>query len=178
MTTNSDPLANRLGALALRITDRMHAAVSADGRSLSSATALSALDRFLDGPSIDRLSSVLGLSSSATVRLVDRLVADGLVARASTADGRVSVVELTSAGRQEAGRIVAGRAELLDDVLAPLSAEERAILHELVDKVLVGLIRGPAVGAWMCRLCDTPTCGAVPGQPCPLTIAALEDPPS
>lgn len=178
MTTSSDPLANRLGALALRITDRMHAAVAADGRSLSSATALSALDRFLDSPSIDQLSSVLGLSSSATVRLVDRLVADGLVVRASTADGRVSVVELTSAGRQEAGRIVAARAELLDDVLAPLSTEERAILHELVEKVLIGLIRGPTASAWMCRLCDTPACGAPPGQPCPVTIAALEDPPS
>lgn len=178
MTTNSDPLANRLGALALRITDRMQVAVSVDGRSLSSATALSALDRFLDDPSVDQLSRVLGLSSSATVRLVDRLVADGLVVRASTADGRVSVVELTSAGRREAGRIVAARAELLHDVLTPLSSEERATLHELVEKVLIGLIRGPTVAAWMCRLCDTPTCGAAPGQPCPITVAALEGPPS
>ena len=175
MTTSSDPLANRLGALALRITDRMHVAVGSGGRSLSSATALSALHRFLDRPSIDQLSSVLGLSSSATVRLVDGLVADGLATRASSKDGRVSVVKLTTAGRRQARRIVAARAAVLEDVLTPLSARERATLHELVEKVLIGLVRGPATKGWMCRLCDTRTCGAEPGQPCPITTSALTE---
>lgn len=156
----------------------MQAAISTDGRSLSSATALSALDRFLDAPSIDQLSSVLGLSSSATVRLVDRLVAEGYATRASTSDGRVSVVELTRAGRGEATRIVAARADLLEDIVAPLSTTERAALGELVETLLIGLIRGPAAKAWMCRLCDTQACGARPGQPCPVTIAALVEPPS
>jgi DNA-binding MarR family transcriptional regulator len=178
LTTNSEPLANRLGALALRITDRMHAAVSSDSRSLSSATALSALDRFLDAPSIDQLSSVLGLSSSATVRLVDRLVADGYATRASTTDGRVSVVELTGAGRRAAARIVAARADLLEGIVASLSVDERTALHELVETLLVELIRGPATKAWMCRLCDTQACGAPPGQPCPVTVAALVERPS
>ncbi len=93
--------------------------------------------------------------------------------RASTTDGRVSVVKLTSPGRREARRIVAARAELLEDVLAPLSAHERATFHELVEKVLIGLVRGPETKGWMCRLCDTRTCGAEPGQPCPITVLAL-----
>ena len=47
--------------------------------------------------------------------------------------------------------------------------------------VLVGpalLVRGPAAKGWVCRLCDTQACGARPGQPCPVTIAALVKPPS
>jgi MarR family transcriptional repressor of emrRAB len=174
LTTTFDAGANRLGALALRLTDRLDAALRKPGdRSLSAATALSALSCFLDAPSIDRLSQVLGLSSSATVRLVDGLEEAGLAARAPGDDGRVSVVTLTAAGRRRARRIVATRAAVLADALAPLTPRERATFEHLVDKILIGLVRTPATTGWMCRLCDTGTCGAPRGRPCPVTETAL-----
>jgi DNA-binding MarR family transcriptional regulator len=175
LTTSFDTGANRFGALALRVTDHLQVALrESGGRSESSAAALSAIHNFLDAPSIDQLSRVLGLTSSATVRLVDGLVAEGLAIRApGPGDARVSAVRLTPAGRHKARRIVAARAGVLADALAPLSARERAVFCTLVDKILVGLIRRPTDRGWMCRLCDTGTCGAARGEPCPLTRTAL-----
>lgn len=94
LTTNSDELANRLGALAGRLGGLIETAVTEAGAvSLSAATAVSALDRFLDRPSIGQLGDVLGLSSSATLRLVDRLVAEELVRRSpGEADARQSTL--------------------------------------------------------------------------------------
>ena len=168
--------ANRLGALALRLTDRMQLAVTEGGaRSPSAAAALSALERFFTGaPSIDDVRRVLGLTSSGAVRLVDTLEADGLVRRGRGADGRVSTVTLTARGRREARAVVDARATVLADALAPLTAEERAALAPIVDKVLVGLVRGPRPPAAMCRLCATEVCGAARGEPCEITRTALD----
>ena len=75
MSAGFGATANRLGALALRLSDRMQMAVTADGvRSLSAATALSVLDRWFGAPpSVDALRRVLGLTPSGGVRLVDVL---------------------------------------------------------------------------------------------------------
>jgi DNA-binding MarR family transcriptional regulator len=174
-TPTFDRGANRLGALALRLTDRMHMAVTAEGaRSLSAATALSAIERFfVDGPSIDDLRRVLGLTSSGAVRLVDGLEADGLVRRRRGVDGRVSIVTLTAKGRRTARSVVDARAAVLTEALAPLTAAERAVLDPIVDKVLVGLVRGARPAAAMCRLCATEACGAARGEPCEITRTAL-----
>ena len=150
------------------------AVVAAGARSVSAATVLSALDRFLDRPSIDALRQVLGLSSSGLVRLVDSLEADGLVARRAGTDTRVTVVILTPRGRRIAKAVVAARAEVLADVLSPLDAAERTALDPILDKVLIGLVQGPRPGPAMCRLCDTEMCGAVRGRPCPITLTALD----
>src|SRR5256885_16571596 len=69
---------NLLGTLGLAIADRMRDGLTgATDTADTDATALSALDQFLDGATIDLLRQVLGLTSSGTVRLVDRLVAAG-----------------------------------------------------------------------------------------------------
>jgi DNA-binding MarR family transcriptional regulator len=176
LTDGFDAGANRLGALALRIADRMDTALTGGGaRSASSATALSAIYNFLDSPSIDQLSRVLGLTSSATVRLVDGLAADGLATRMGGSDGRVTVIELTPAGRRKAKAMVAARAGVLVDALAPLSARDRAAFERMLDQLLIGLIPKPTGKGWMCRLCDTGVCGAERGEPCPLTQAAFAE---
>src|SRR5205085_805848 len=92
-----DRTANLLGALSLAIADRTGPA--------NDAAALSALLHFLESPSIDLLRRVLGLTSSGTVRLVDRLEGDGLVRRRGGGDGRVTVIELTAAGRRAAEQV-------------------------------------------------------------------------
>ncbi len=71
------------------LADRINAttkAVAALGP--SAPAALAALHEFLDGGSVTRLSSVLGLTHSGTVRLVDRLELEGLVERIGAKDAR------------------------------------------------------------------------------------------
>jgi DNA-binding MarR family transcriptional regulator len=167
--------ANRLGTLALRLSDRMEMAVTADGvHSLSAATALSVLDRWFGAPpSVDTLRRALGLTPSGGVRLVDVLERDGLVTRRPGIDARVRTVALTAKGRRNARAAVTARHELLDEVLAPLDAAERAALATIVDKLLTRLVLAPRPDAAMCRLCDTEACGGQRDQPCPITLAAL-----
>src|SRR3954469_8866919 len=102
--------ANALGALSLAITDRMNAAVEAVAALGPSApAALAALHEFLDGGSVTQLSLVLGLSHSGTVRLVDRLEAEGFIERVAAQDGRAVSVVLTRGGRRLALQILQAR---------------------------------------------------------------------
>ncbi|MBX6357390.1 MAG: winged helix DNA-binding protein [Micromonosporaceae bacterium] len=165
--------ANLLGALATVVADRTSEAVSrAAGLSETAATALSALHHFLDRPSIDLLRQVLGLTSSGTVRLVDRLVEAGYVTREPGTDGRSTAVVLTEAGRQAADRVSRARAAVLGDALARLSPADRQTLGRIMGELLTGFIRGPGATKWLCRLCDTGACGRDEGR-CPVANAAL-----
>jgi DNA-binding MarR family transcriptional regulator len=169
-----DRTGNLLGALALVIADRTADAVDeAAGSSKSAAAALSAMLHFLDSPSVDLLRQVLGLTSSGTVRLVDRLEKAGLVRRGSGRDGRSTSVTLTAPGRRAAQRISTARADVLNDSLGVLSAAERQEFEALMGKVLAGLIRGPGAVRWLCRMCDTTACGRDEGQ-CPVANAVQE----
>jgi len=162
-----DQTANLLGALSLVIADRMADAMTeAGGRPSSGAAALSALLHFLDRPTVDLLRQVLGLTSSGTVRLIDKMAESGYVQRGPGDDGRSTSVSLTSAGQAAAERVAAARAGVLLDALDALSPEEREALGQLMSKLLAGLIRGPGAVRWMCRLCDTGVCrGTVGGCP-------------
>jgi DNA-binding MarR family transcriptional regulator len=162
-----DRAANVVGALSLIVADQMADAVGeAAGRSESAAAALSALLHFLDRPTIDLLRQVLGLTSSGTVRLVDRLEESGFVRRDAGADGRSTSVVLTEAGRAAATRVATARSEVLLRSLGVLSDAERVVFEELASKVLVGMMRGPGATRWMCRLCDVGVCrGAQGGGP-------------
>jgi DNA-binding MarR family transcriptional regulator len=170
--------ANLLGALALAVSDRV-SEMMADrpGYSQTAAAALSALDQFLDRPSVDQLSRVVGLTQSGGVRLVDRLEFDGLVRRGATADGRLTTVSLTAAGRRVARRLVRSRLETLDGFLAPLTPEEQDEFAALAGRVLVGMIRAPGARRWICRLCDLPACGRPIGQ-CPIEQHTRPEEPS
>ena len=98
----------------------------ARSRSESAAAALSALLHFLGRPSVDQLRQVLGLTSSGTVRLLDRLAESGYVRREPGADGGSTSIGLTDAGRQAAVRVSRARAAVVEDALAVLSPAERA----------------------------------------------------
>jgi DNA-binding MarR family transcriptional regulator len=169
-----DRAANLLGALSLVIADRTADAMAdAGGRPESAAAALSALLHFLDRPSVDLLRQVLGLTSSGTVRLLDRLAEAGYVVRGPGTDGRSASISLTESGRAAAQQVAAARIDVLDGALSALSADERADFGRLAGKVLAGLIRGPGATRWMCRLCDTGTCRGTAGG-CPVGNAARE----
>lgn len=167
-----DRAGNLLGALALVLDDRMGEAIEDTAhQSMTTATALSALHHFLDAPSVDLLRQVLGLTSSGTVRLVDRLEQAGYVRRRPGPDGRTTSVALTASGRRGAARVTAARAEVLDSALSVLSAAERRAFEASLGRVLVGLMRGPGATRWMCRLCDTGACGRAAGR-CPVANEA------
>ncbi len=169
-----DRPANLLGALALIVSDQMaDATAAAAGRSDSAPAALAALLHFLDRPSVDLLRQVLGLTSSGTVRLLDRLEESGYIRREEGADRRSTATVLTARGEAAAQEVCQARAEVLDRALAALSPAERITFDELVGKMLVGMMRAPGAVRWGCRLCDTGICRGAPGG-CPVGNAARQ----
>ncbi len=170
--------ANALGALSLVVADRMNAAVeSVAGLGPSAPAALAALHEFLDGGSVTQLSSVLGLTHSGAVRLVDRLADEGLVERVGARDGRAVSVVLTRSGRGVAERILRARHESVTSALSALTSDEVDNLVATVDSMLttVTLARAKERSAhtpsrhqpWLCRLCDFAACGRNEGN-CPV----------
>jgi DNA-binding MarR family transcriptional regulator len=166
-----DQPANLLGALALAISDRQAEAVVRVAGDASSAAALNALQEFLEAPSVDLLRQVLGLTHSGTVRLLDRLEAQGLVARGPGPDARTASVRLTRKGGAAARRVSAARAAVLEQALAGLDDRQRAALGQAFGEVLTQLIREPGATRWTCRLCDTKACGR-PEDRCPVANEA------
>lgn len=163
------------------VTDRMNAAVEAIAALGPSApAALTALHEFLDGGSVTQLSSVLGLTHSGTVRLVDRLAAEGLVNRVAAQDGRAVSVVLTRSGRRMALRIRQVRETSLTSALSALTSDEVDNLAAALDTMLttVTLARAEQRSAhshdrpqpWLCRLCDFAACGRREGN-CPVDNA-------
>jgi MarR family transcriptional repressor of emrRAB len=164
--------ANLLGAVSLAVTDRIRAAAERGAAQGGSApAALISLAGYLDGSPIDAVRSPLGLTHSATVRLVDRLVGAGLARRREGTDRRSVGVELTPAGHAAAAEAVKARGEALGEALAGLDPEERAELARLHAKVLGTLTDGRATAGHICRLCDSHACGHHEGR-CPVTQAA------
>ena len=151
--------ANLVGALALAVSDRMSETfIAADERGVTATAALIHM-RLRPGQNIDFLSRLLDISHPATVRLVDRLEAEGLVERrAGRDDARSRTLSLTRSGQRAAVAALKARLELLEDVLAPLSPTERRQLERLVEKLLAALVESRWDSRHTCRLCDYATC--------------------
>ncbi|RMI33430.1 MarR family transcriptional regulator [Nocardia stercoris] len=149
----------------------------------SAPAALTALHEFLDGGSVTQLSSVLGLTHSGTVRLVDRLAVEGLVERVGAQDGRAVSVVLTESGRGMAERILRARETSLTNALSALSADQIDTLAAALDAMLTTVTHARAeeraVGTrarpqpWLCRLCDFAACGRSEGN-CPVNNATTD----
>lgn len=172
---------NLLGAFGLAVGDRIRGVTEhAGGHGAAAPAALTALHQFLSGGSIEDLRDVVGLSHSGTVRLVDRLEADGLVERRHGADGRAVSLRLTRAGRRRSQRIQAARAQALEAIVDTLSDVERSQLESVLERLLATLTEqrvearlagAPPTGGWLCRLCDLGACGRDEGR-CPTAAAA------
>ena len=163
---------NLLGALALAGAERVGgAAEAATGRPPSDTAALVALATALNGASQDVLGRVLGLTQSGSVRLVDRLVRDGLVERRSGHDGRTLAIVITATGADAARSALQARQATNDALLAALDDHERDQLTVLLEKLLAGLTGSRTDAYRICRLCDPEACGHPVGR-CPVTRAA------
>ncbi len=163
----ADRLAQLLGVLSLSATDRFRAGVDASlGRGGAHAAALVHLEAY-PGDSVQELADVLDVSQPASVKLADRLSADGLLERRPGRDNRTRALHLTPKGRRAAGRVLADRAAELDPLIAVLDQGERARLEPLLEKLVSALADDRPEALTVCRMCDRDTCcGARAG--CPL----------
>ncbi|MTD53920.1 MarR family transcriptional regulator [Amycolatopsis pithecellobii] len=149
--------ANLLGATALAVSDLMFStARQRTALSESSAAALVVLS-VTPGLSVTELGRRIGLTQSAAARMVDALEASAL-ARRFPGQGREVAVHLTGGGRTSARRLLTARGAGLADVLAPLDADERRALADLLGKLLTGLYTQTGNAHLLCRLCDRPSC--------------------
>ena len=157
--------ANLLGATALAVNDLALAGVrDAAGISASGAAALvvlSASPRL----AVTELGRRVGLSQSAAARMVDSLQSANLVVRRPGV-GREIGVELTTAGDEAAGRLLATRAETLTGLVGALEAPEQETLAELLAKLLTGIYGQVGRAELLCRLCDRHSCAD--GAVCPV----------
>jgi MarR family transcriptional regulator, negative regulator of the multidrug operon emrRAB len=177
-------LINVLGALTVALSDRIRTEMAEVLASTGSApTAVVVLEQLLAGRSTHELSQATGLTHSGAVRLVDRLVDDGLAERRQGRDGRSGAVVLTPAGRAVSRRLSQARERAIASSLASLAAEEREVLGDLVDRLVTALTttrldargRGEDPRGWLCRLCDVAACGRSAGR-CPAANAAGQHP--
>jgi MarR family transcriptional regulator, negative regulator of the multidrug operon emrRAB len=158
---------NLLGALAIGVGDRLQRATEAvAGRSGARAAALTNLAQW-PGDTIEDLRHMVGLTHSATVRVVDGLVADGLVERVPVGGGPAVRPEMTPAGQAEAQKVLAARHDVLDSLVATLSEAEIATFTELAERFLRMLTHDFKAGELICRLCELDAC---PQERCPVAL--------
>lgn len=96
--------------------------------SMTVASTLGTLERF--GPRrLTELAALEAVSQPAMTQIVSRLERDGFAERCSEpTDGRVVLVRITGAGRAELARRREAHAKVLAELLAELSADDRAAL--------------------------------------------------
>jgi MarR family transcriptional regulator, negative regulator of the multidrug operon emrRAB len=110
------------------------------------------------GPSNDQLRAILGLSHPGAVRLVDRLVADGLVERREGRDRRANALYLTAAGKALREELLQGRLGAIRPLLTPLTDAEQENLAALLHKMLSSMETTDQQRCNLCRLCDDRVC--------------------
>ena len=159
--------ANKLGALGTLVTDCVETIL--DGLSPSAAAALSML-HFKPDLTATQLAAICGIRQPTMVRILDGLVAQGLVVRGAP-NGRMTPLMLTPAGTARAGRLQSARMAALDKLLSVFSPEERQTFEKLVDRLVAGATTSRAFARTTCRLCAHDVCK--PGL-CPIGKRAGE----
>lgn len=157
-----DRTANLLGVVGLAVADRIEeTAREILNRSGETPAALVVIG-YGFGPSNDQLRRILGLSHPGTVRLVDRLVADGLVERHRGQDKRAIALYLTSTGKSLRRKLLKGRLAAIKPFLLPLNEAEQTALAALLQKLLSSMETTDLDRQALCRLCDDSVCTDCP----------------
>jgi MarR family transcriptional repressor of emrRAB len=158
---------NLLGAVALGISDRLEAAAQlAAGRLGARAAALATLAQW-PGYTIEGLRHCLGLSHSATVRLIDGLVEDGLVMRERVGGGPAIRPRLTETGEAAAREVLAARSRAIDSLVDQISDQELSRLAPILERLLASMTTDFYAGELICRLCELDDC---PQEICPVEV--------
>ena len=157
--------ANMLAALAGDITEQVGAAMRSHPNQTDSASAALNIMGFWDGITNAELSRALALSHTATVRLVDKLEAAGLVEARVGDDRRATHLHLTDAGRAAVLPILGARCAVVERYLDVLMPAEEDQLAALLEKLMTPLGTDPYRVCHFCRLCDLSSC---PADQCPM----------
>jgi len=157
-TTKQQRLANLLGALALSVNDAVAAALAQNGAGYGSDSFALVLVSQNQRLRCDQLAHELQLAPSSVARLVDRLEADGLLRRHAGEDRRTVWVALTAKGNRQVERVLAARAQPLQELVKQLSASEQDNFCLLTEKLLTALTPDAVSAARNCRLCDERAC--------------------
>jgi DNA-binding MarR family transcriptional regulator len=157
-----DRTANLLGTVSLAVADRIEEAARDILHHAGETPAAVVVIGYGLGPSNDQLCRILGLSHPGSVRLVDRLVADGLVERRPGQDRRAIALYLTPRGETLREVLLEGRLAAIRPVLAPLTGAEHVALAALLHKLLASLPTTDLERCTLCRLCDDRVCTDCP----------------
>jgi DNA-binding MarR family transcriptional regulator len=166
-----DRTANLLGVVGLAVASRIETAARDILAHAGETAAAVVVIGYGLGPSNDGLRRILGLSHPGTVRLVDRLVADGLVERREASDRRAVALYLTPEGDAVRTRLLKGRLAAIRPLLEPLTPAEQDSLGALLHKLLAGLDTSDIERCNLCRLCDDSVC-----IDCPIPAAFRGEP--
>lgn len=157
-----DRTANLMGVVGLAVADRIEQAARDILNHAGETPAAVVVIGYGLGPSNDQLRRILGLSHPGSVRLIDRLVADGLVVRRKGHDKRAVALHLTDAGDTLREELLKGRLAAIRPLLAPLTRAEQDALASLLHKMLSALPITDLERCNLCRLCDDRVCTDCP----------------
>jgi DNA-binding MarR family transcriptional regulator len=94
------------------------------------------------GTTQQELENALFMDANTVVLILNELeAAQFSIRRRDPQDRRRHIVELTASGRRAIERADIARESLEDEILAPLSVEERKTLRRLLERVLDGLLQ-------------------------------------
>ncbi len=159
----SDRLVNLFAALAQGVTDRVKGAIFEAFPSGGETVAALVVIGHQPGMSIDQVSKILRLSHAGAVRLIDRLIGQGLVGkRLSAADRRMMHLNLTADGNKEREKLLALRNASVADLLQGVSVEDRELLERLSESILSRLACDALSALTTCRFCDEKKCTSCP----------------
>lgn len=147
---------NMLGAYVVAVADRLRQETEeVIGHTGGAAAALVTIAQFPDR-TVEFLRQAIGLSHPAAVRVVDRLVEQGLVVRRPAGRGPAVALTATEQGQRRARELLDRRARVLADALPELTDTEAAALTTILEKALAHLAAAPRTTT--CRLCDQCVC--------------------
>lgn len=161
---------NVFGAFALMIGDDIVRASSSRAPEAGPAASALALLAHKPGLSIRVLAVGVGLSHAGTVRLVDRLAAEGLIERREhSTDGRTRSLYLTATGKVASDAVLASRDQVIAEGLSILDPDEQKILCDIAERVLRNRLESLEQSYRICRLCCYEGC-----TNCPIDAELLE----
>ena len=157
-----DRTTNLLGVVGLAVSDRIAQATNEILKHSGETAAALVVIGYGLGPSNDELRKILGLSHSGTVRLIDRLAADGLVERRAGSDARSVALYATKPGKALREKILKGRLNSISPLIETLTDAEQRQLSTLLHKLLSSMETTDLERKTLCRLCDNRVCTDCP----------------
>ncbi|HEV7228790.1 MarR family winged helix-turn-helix transcriptional regulator [Brevundimonas sp.] len=158
----TDRVANLLGVVGLAVADRIEEAAREILDRAGETPAALVVIGYGQGPSNDQLRRILGLSHPGAVRLVDRLVGDGLVERRQGRDRRAIALHLTDQGRALRETLLIGRLAAIKPLVTVLSEADQTGLAILLHRMLASMETTDLDRCTLCRLCDDRVCTDCP----------------